>query len=199
VSMTENENSNWQTLRMFPLPAKALISGTILTMVIAMGGAMGQIILHDIIPTFFLSSQAENRRGKSMHEMDQADAEDGQGRGDLFAEEQTEMKHDKPSFYHSEQFVWTLKWTHIHLFGMNMIFIIMGAITLFLNLGVRLRTWLVVLPFLGVFTDIAAMWLKGFISPAFFWLHIPGGGLFGVVFTFITIRAMKEMWWPVSE
>lgn len=42
-----------------------------------------------------------------------------------------------------------------------MIFIFMGAITLFLNLSARIRTWLIVLPFMGVIIDIATMWLKG--------------------------------------
>jgi hypothetical protein len=76
-----------------------------------------------------------------------------------------------------------------------MIFIFTGAITLFLDLGVRTRTWLVALPFAGVFIDIAAMWLKIYISPGFFWLHIPGGGLFGVIFGFVIVKAMQEMWW----
>jgi len=178
------------------MPAKALVSAVILTIALAMAGAMGQIIVHDIIPTFFSSSQMEHRGGKSMPELEQTsdDEADDQGRGDLFAEELTEMEMDKPSFLHSKQFVWLLKWTHIHLFGINMIFIFMGTITLFLDLRIRTRTWLVVLPFIGVFIDIAAMWLKIYISPVFFWLHIPGGGLFGVVFGFVTIKAMLEMW-----
>jgi hypothetical protein len=192
----EDQNRNWPKLNTFPMPAKALISAVILTMALAMTGAIGQIIVHDIIPTFFSSSQMEHRGSRSMQEMEQT-AEDAadDSRGDLFAEELTEKETEKPSILHSEQFVWLLKWTHIHLFGMNMIFIIMGAITLFLDLGIRTRTWLVALPFVGVFVDIAAMWLKAYISPVFFWLHIPGGGLFGVVFGFVTIRAILEMWW----
>jgi hypothetical protein len=178
------------------MPAKVLVSGVILTMALAMAGAMGQIIVHDIIPTFFSSTQMEHRGNESMQEMEQI-AEDttDDSRGDLFSEEPTEKETEKTSVLHSEQFVWLLKWTHIHLFGINMIFIIIGAITLFLDIGVRTRTWLVALPFIGVFIDIAAMWLKIYISPVFFWLHIPGGGLFGVVFFIVTIRAMLEMWW----
>jgi len=193
----EDQNRNWPKLKTFPLPAKALVSGIILTMALAMAGAMGQIVVHDIIPTFFSSSQMEHRGNKSLPEMEQTaadDASDG-SRGDLFAEELTEKETEKPSLLHSEQFVWLLKWTHIHLFGINMIFIIMGVITLFLDLANRTRFWLVVLPFVGVFIDIAAMWLKIYISPVFFWLHMPGGGLFGVVFGFVTIRAILEMWW----
>ncbi len=33
-----------------------------------------------------------------------------------------------------EQFIWTLKWSYIHLFGINLIFIFMGAIAVFLDL-----------------------------------------------------------------
>jgi hypothetical protein len=72
----------------------------------------------------------------------------------------------------------------------------MGVITIFLDLGIRTRTWLIVLPFVGVFIDIAAMWLKIYVSPVFFWLHIPGGGLFGMVFIYVNIRSMAEMWRP---
>jgi hypothetical protein len=191
------ENQNWPKLRTFPLPAKALVSGVILTMALAMAGAMGQIIVHDIIPTFFSSSEMKHRGAESMPEMEQTTDGDAEGsRGDLFAEELTEREADEPPFFHSEQFVWLLKWTHIHLFGINMIFIIIGVVTLFMDLGNKARFWLVVLPFVGVFIDIAAMWLKIYISPVFFWLHIPGGGLFGVVFIYINTRAMAEMWWP---
>jgi hypothetical protein len=82
---------------------------------------------------------------------------------------------------------------------MNMIFFFVGGITVFLNYGVRLKTWLIVLPFLGVLVDIAAMWLKGYVSPLFFWLHIPGGGLFGLVFFWVSLRALGEMWRPTSN
>lgn len=49
---------------------------------------------------------------------------------------------------------------------------------------------LIVLPFLGVLVDILAMWLKGFIFPVYFWLHIPGGGLFAIVFGYVSLRAL---------
>jgi len=195
----EDHNRHWPKLKTFPMPAKVLVTGVILTMALAMAGAMGQIFVHDIMPTFFSSSQMEHRGRESMPAVEQTDDDDADGRrGDLFAEDLTEMEADKPSLLHSEQFVWLLKWTHIHLFGMNMIFIIMGVITLFLELGLRTRTWLVALPFVGVFIDIGAMWLKIYISPVFFWLHIPGGGLFGLVFVYVSIRAMVELWrpWP---
>ena len=38
------------------------------------------------------------------------------------------------------------------------------------------------------------MWLKAYVSPAFFWLHVPGGGLFAAVFGYVSLRALREMW-----
>ena len=114
---------------------------------------------------------------------------------DLFASTPLQEKVAEP-FYKTEQFVWTLRWTHIHLFDMNMIFIFMGAITLCLDLTAKTRAWLIVLPFIGVLVDIASVWLKGYVSPVFFLLHIPGGVLFGTIFIFVSLCALREMWRP---
>lgn len=190
-------NQKWPTLAQLPVPVKALVSVVILTMAFAMVGALGQIIVHDIIPTFFSGQpsghldKAEESDPHASKESDQASS----GRGDLFSEESFQAETPKKQvWYKTEQFVWTLRWTHIHLFGMNMIFIFMGTITIFLNISIRARTWLVILPFIGVLVDITAMWLKGYISPAFFWLHIPGGGLFGIAFVIVSARAFWEMY-----
>jgi hypothetical protein len=181
-------------LARFPLPAKALVTMIILTMAIALAGALGQIIVHDIIPTFFSEEGvAAESAGEIESSPQPVTREDTASRGDLFNMEAVEQKAAKP-FYEEEQFVWSLKWTHIHLFGMSMIFIFVGAITLFLDLSIRTRTWLIVLPFVGVLVDISGVWLKGYISPAFFWLHVPGGMLFGAIFLYVSSRALWEMW-----
>ena len=193
----QGRNQKWPTLAQLSAPAKALVTVIILTMALALVGALGQIIVHDIIPTFFSdqSSALSNRSEKSEQHASKESDSAASGRGDLFSEESTHAETpEKQSLHQTEQFVWTLKWTHIHLFGMNMIFIFMGAITIFLNISVRARTWLVILPFIGVLVDIAAVWLKGYISPAFFWLHIPGGGLFGIAFVIVSARAFWEMY-----
>ena len=114
---------------------------------------------------------------------------------DLLEDEESETQ----PIYKEEQFVWLLKWTHIHLFGMNMIFIFMGAIAIFLGVDNRNRTWLVVSPFIGVLVDILAMWLKVYVSHAFFWLHIPGGGLFMTAYMIVSLLALKEMWLKPSS
>jgi len=184
------------TLQTLPRPAKALATCILLSLGIGMFGALGQIVVHDIIPTFFTESEAA---ATAMHagghgDMEATSMPSAGDRGDLFAELSVEEENVQQPFYKQEQFVWTLKWSHIHLFGMSMIFTLLGAVTIWLDASIKLRTWLVVLPFVGVMVDILAMWLKAFVSPVFFWLHVPGGGLFAIIFGYVSLRALKEMW-----
>ncbi|BBO77441.1 hypothetical protein DSCW_48580 [Desulfosarcina widdelii] len=197
-TLTDHHPRRRITLALMPIPAKALATCIIMVLAIGMLGALGQIVVHDIIPTFFsqagnddTASQARDGQAGMDHS---APATSKLDRGDLFADLSTVEKKTVKPFYQQEQFVWTLKWTHIHLFGMSMIFIFVGAITIWLDVGSALRTWLVVLPFIGVLVDILAMWLKAFVSPAFFWLHVPGGGLFAGIFAYVSLRAIWEMW-----
>jgi len=198
TAKVSRSESDWPKLALMPVPAKALVTMIILTMAFALFGALGQIIVHDIIPTFFAEEQMAGHSASEMESVTSpGEGEATSGRGDLFASAPLAEKIVE-SFYKTEQFVWTLRWTHIHLFGMSMIFIFMGAITLFLDLTAKTRAWLIVLPFVGVLVDIAAIWLKGYISPAFFWLHIPGGALFGAIFVYVSLRALWEMWRPAA-
>jgi hypothetical protein len=185
------------TLAALPTPGKILATCVLATLAIGMLGALGQIIVHDIIPTFFsdepaMMSDMNTRTSPVGGETDATSA--GGDRGDLFADLETKAAAVKKPIYENEQFVWTLRWSHIHLFGINMIFILLGGITFLLDAGVRLRSWLIALPFVGVAVDILAMWLKAFVSPVFFWLHLPGGGLFALIFAYVSLRAFYEMW-----
>jgi hypothetical protein len=88
-------------------------------MAFAMVGALGQIVAHDIIPTFFSDPLSEDKSGHSVEDMKPSkvseESESVTGRGDLFSEAPAMGKStESEPFYKSEQFVWTLKWTHIH-------------------------------------------------------------------------------------
>ena len=176
---------DWPKLGTLPLPAKVLATAVLVSMAVALVGALGQIVVHDIIPTFFADAEVAPSPPPVAPE----------GRGDLLGDLSAEpaAAPDEP-LHRSKQFVWLLKWTHIHLFGMFMIFIFVGTVAIFLDLGATLRGWLVALPFIGVLIDISGMWLKAYLSPAFFWLHVPGGGLFVLVFGVVFFRALYEMW-----
>ena len=169
----------------WPLPAKALVTTVVVMMFLGLFFAGGQIVVHDIIPTFI----GESPSASSGH--DQVE-EPATKRGDLFGG--TVNTKEKLPFYKSDEFIFALKFTHIHIFGMSAIFILIGAIVFFLDLSARVRTWLIVLPFFGVIIDLAAVWLKLFVHPAFFWLHIPGGNLFGIIFTLDAYFILVQMW-----
>lgn len=169
------------------LPAKSLATMIVIMLAIGMAGALGQIIVHDIIPTFW------GAKKEATAEMEMP-PDASSGRGDLFAEAVPDVDISRPAFYQTDEFIFALKFTHIHIFGMSGIFIAMGTLVLFLDLAAGLRAGLVVLPFIGILIDLASVWLKIFVDPAFFWLHIPGGGLFALVFALNSVFILKQLW-----
>ena len=169
----------------WPAVGKVLITMIILMMTLGLVGAVGQIIIHDIIPTF-----QDSGKHLSMNHDESETRSDM--RGDLFSDTPAEKK--VAPFYQTDEFIFALKFTHIHIFGMSAIFILMGILVLFLDVSQKFRIWLIVLPFIGIIIDLASVWLKLFVDPVFFWMHIPGGVLFGVVFAVDTILILWQMW-----
>ena len=98
---SNSRNQNWPTLAQFPVPVKALISFIILTMMVAMLGALGQIVIHDILPTFFAESSSMDPADMTMES--KADSESAavqtsdSERGDLFSEEMPISEENAPS------------------------------------------------------------------------------------------------------
>ncbi len=176
----------WPKLGEWPLPGKALATMIILMIALGLCVSIGQIIIHDIIPTF-LSEKEIIAEGPGIYN------ENVTTRGDLFSN--ISFEEDKKSFYQTDEFIFALKFTHIHIFGMSMIFIFMGGIAIFLDINSKALAWLIVLPFIGIIIDLTAVWLKLFVTPAFFWLHIAGFGIFGTVFAFVSGLALWQMWW----
>ncbi|TES90654.1 MAG: hypothetical protein E3J94_04740 [Desulfobacteraceae bacterium] len=182
----KRESSEWDPrLRHWPLPGKVLITMIILMISLGFSVAVGQVLVHDIIPTFW---ENDKHKIQEPHESE----EHSVMRGDLFDE--TSLEEKTIPFYKTDEFIFALKFTHIHIFGMSAIFILMGIIVIFLDLGIKARIWLIILPFIGVIIDLASVWLKLFVHPAFFWLHIPGGSLFGVVFIVDAVLILWQMW-----
>ena len=178
--------SQWSpSLHTWPLTGKVLATMIIVMMSIGLGVALGQIVVHDIIPTFWGDGQHMTADHDEMEKHSDM-------RGDLFADVPVEKK--VTPFYQTDAFIFALKFTHIHIFGMSAIFILMGILVLFLDISQRIRIWLIVLPFIGVIIDLASVWLKLFIDPVFFWLHIPGGVLFGAIFVVDAVLMLWQMW-----
>lgn len=187
INLQQGSNSTqWgPRLRAWPLTGKVWVTMIIVMMSLGLIVALGQIVVHDIIPTF----QDDDKHLS----MDHGESETHSDmRGDLFSDTQAEEK-DSP-FYQTDEFIFALKFTHIHIFGMSAIFILMGILVLFLDVSQRIRIWLIVLPFIGIVIDLASVWLKLFVDPVFFWLHIPGGALFGSVFVVDAVLMLWQMW-----
>ena len=135
-----NNPEKWPVLSEMPRSAKTLVTMIILSLTVGMLGALGQIVIHDIIPSFFSPeatvAQDATAPDKQSVNIDSHENAIAPGRGDLFSGKTTPRTAPAPTtLYKTEQFVWTLKWTHIHLFGMSMIFIFIGGITLFLSMS----------------------------------------------------------------
>jgi hypothetical protein len=87
-----------------------------------------ETVVHDIIPTFYAQSingdTTQLPGGRHAGIDHYSSPLSGAARGDVFADISiVENKVAKP-FYQEAQFVWALKWTYIHLFGMSKSFII---------------------------------------------------------------------------
>lgn len=177
-------------LHAWPSTGKVLVTMIIIMMSLGLIGAVGQVIVHDIIPTFH-----DGGKDRMMHHVE-AEAHLDM-RGDLFSDTPVEKK--VTPFYQTDAFLFALKFTHIHIFGMSSIFILMGFLVIFLDLSQKARIWLVLLPFIGIIIDLASVWLKLFVDPVFFWLHIPGGALFGVVFAVDATLMLHQMWGDPSK
>lgn len=182
--------NNFHTLNLpkipeWRLPAKVLATSIILMMGLGLAGALGQVIVHDIVPTFFSDDNASGH-------VTAMGPDAAVQRGDLFSS--APVQPAKKPFYASEKFIFALKFTHIHIFGMSGIFIVMGALVVFLDAGQTVRIGLIVMPFIGILVDLLSVWLKIFVHPAFFWLHIPGGGLFATVFAVDAVWMLQQMW-----
>lgn len=171
--------SNW------PLPGKALVTMVILMLSLGLSIAVGQVVVHDIVPTFW----GEEKQNVSEFHMPEGHSA---MRGDLFSE--TPVEEKAVPFYQTDEFTFALKFTHIHIFGMSAIFVLMGTMVVFLDLGRKARVYLIILPFIGIIIDLASVWLKLFVHPSFFWMHIPGGILFGGVFAIDAVLILWQLW-----
>ena len=67
-----------------------------------------------------------------------------------------------------------LEISHFHLFAMGMLLLVLTHLVLFVPLSNRVKTWLVIAPFLSALLDEGAGWLVRFVSPHFAVLKIAG-------------------------
>jgi hypothetical protein len=95
--------------------------------------------------------------------------------------------------------VYLLRMSHQHAFGHGVMYTVLGAIFLLSTLPERLKTPLILLPFLGAGLDLAAWWLQKYAAADYEWLSIAGGILFSVGFTVMSVRIFWELWFSKGE
>ena len=85
--------------------------------------------------------------------------------------------------------------SHIHLFGISIIFLLTGAIFALSETPTWVRVSLVVVPYLTILMDIGSWWLTKYLDPAFFsYVVIAGGACMGLALAAQILIALWEMW-----
>lgn len=83
---------------------------------------------------------------------------------------------------------------HVHLFGLSMLFLLIGVLFTLTGLPERVKVVFVLAPFLGLLVDFSSFWLLVFVSPIFAWLAMAFGGFMAFSFFLILGRPLYEMW-----
>ena len=85
--------------------------------------------------------------------------------------------------------------SHIHLFGISIIFLLTGAIFALSETPAWLRVSLVVVPYLTILMDIGSWWLTKYLDPAIFsYVVVAGGACMGLALAAQILIALWEMW-----
>jgi hypothetical protein len=81
---------------------------------------------------------------------------------------------DPENFLAAKSFQALLEVSHVHLFAMGMLLLVLTHLMLFLPLGHRTKLWLIVTPFASAGLDEGAGWLVRFGHPGFAALKVLG-------------------------
>jgi hypothetical protein len=85
--------------------------------------------------------------------------------------------------------------SHIHLFGISIIFLLTGAIFALSETPIWVRVSLVVVPYLTILMDIGSWWFTKYLDPAFFaYVVVVGGACMGLALAAQIFIALWEMW-----
>ena len=83
--------------------------------------------------------------------------------------------------------------SHIHLFGISIIFLLTGTIFALSGVPSWLRITLIVLPYLAIVADIGSWWLTKLV-PVFAYVVIIGGALMGAALAGQILISLWDMW-----
>src|SRR5262249_1725885 len=83
--------------------------------------------------------------------------------------------------------------SHIHLFGISIIFLLTGAIFSLSETQVWFRVCALVAPYLAILMDIGSWWATKYASPVFAYIVIVGGAFMGLSMACQILVSLWEM------
>lgn len=83
--------------------------------------------------------------------------------------------------------------SHIHLFGVTLVFYLLGRIFIQSELPVWLKRFIVAVPFAAIAVDIGSWWLTKY-APVFAYAVLIGGGIMGISMGAQIIISLHQMW-----
>jgi hypothetical protein len=88
--------------------------------------------------------------------------------------------------------------SHVHLFGISIIFLLTGAIFSLSSTPLWLRVSLVVVPYLAILADIGDWWLTKY-DPVFGAIVVVGGGIMGLALAAQILISLWGMWFAAPK
>lgn len=83
--------------------------------------------------------------------------------------------------------------SHIHLFGISLIFVMTVLIFSLSRIGTIPKSWILVLPYVAIWADIGSWWLTK-LDPPFAYVVLVGGALMGASLALQILIPLWEMW-----
>ena len=84
--------------------------------------------------------------------------------------------------------------SHIHLFGISILFLLTGAIFSLSETPIWFRVSVLIIPYLAIIMDIGSWWVTKYYDPVFAYIVLFGGAFMGLAMACQIIISLWEMW-----
>lgn len=84
--------------------------------------------------------------------------------------------------------------SHIHLFGISIIFLLTGAIFSLSMTPIWFRVTVLVIPYLAIIMDIGSWWATKYYDPVFAYIVLTGGAFMGLAMACQILVSLWDMW-----
>ena len=84
--------------------------------------------------------------------------------------------------------------SHVHLFGISIIFLLTGAIFSLSGTPTWFRVVVLIAPYLAIVMDIGSWWVTKYYSPVFAYVVLLGGAFMGLSLACQILLSLWEMW-----